>query len=152
MNSQIQHQVNQRIQGFVTEITELARKAAYETLSAVLTQGVPGKAGARDAGLGRALQLRPRRGGKRSPDEIAATADVLLQYIRENPGQRMESIATAMSSSTRELALPIKRLLRGRRIQVQGQKRATSYYPARPATEDGKGRAGKAGRKPQRRG
>jgi hypothetical protein len=148
MNSQIQHQVNQRIQGFVTEITELARKAAYETLSAVLTQGVPGKSAGRDAGLGRALQLRSRKGGKRSPDEIAATADRLLQYIRANPGQRMESIATAMSSSTRELALPIKRLLRGRQIQVQGQKRATSYFPA---TDDGKGRAGKGGRKPQRR-
>ncbi|HWN70875.1 MAG TPA: hypothetical protein VNM90_24705 [Haliangium sp.] len=148
MNSQIQQQVNQRIQGFVTEITELAKKAAYETLSAALTQGVPARSGARDAGLGSALRLRSRKGGKRSPDEIAATADRLLQYIRENPGQRMESIATAMSSSTRELALPIKRLVRNRQIQVEGQKRATSYYPA---TGDGKGRAGKAGRKPQKR-
>jgi hypothetical protein len=148
MNSQIQHQVNQRIQGFVNEITELARKAAYETLSAALTQGVPAKSPGRDAGPGRALPFRPSKGGKRSPDEIAATADRLLQYIRENPGQRMESIAAAMSSSTRELALPIKRLLRGRHIQVQGQKRATSYFPA---AADGKGRTGKVGRKPQRR-
>jgi hypothetical protein len=148
MNSQIQHQVNQRIQGFVTEITELARKAAYETLSAALTPGVPGKSVARDPGLGRALRLLPRKGGKRSPDQIAATADRLLEYIRENPGQRMESIATAMASSTRELALPIKRLLRDRQIQVEGQKRATSYYPA---TDEGKARAGKGTRKPQKR-
>lgn len=148
MNSQIQQQVNQRIQGFVTEITELARKAAYETLSAALTPGAPVKGPARDLGLGSALRLRPRKSGKRSPDEIAAAADRLLQYIRENPGQRMEAIAVALSSSTRELALPIKRLLRGRQIQVQGQKRATSYYPA---IEDGKGRTGKAGRKPQKR-
>jgi hypothetical protein len=149
MNTQIQQQVNQRIQGFVTEITELARKAAYETLSAVLTQASPGKGVSRDPGAGGVLRLRPRAGGKRSPDEIAATADRLLQYIRENPGQRMENIATAMGSSTRELALPIRRLLQGRQIQVQGQKRATSYYPAADA---GRGRAGaKPGRKPGKR-
>jgi hypothetical protein len=147
MNSQIQRRVNERIEGFVAEITELARKAAFETLSSALQGG--GKISG-ETGAGGAPRLRPRRGGKRSPDEIAAAADVLLQYIRENPGQRMETIAAAMGSSTRELALPIKRLLQGRKIQVQGQKRATSYSAA-PENAAGRGKGGRGVGRPRKK-
>ena len=132
--SDIQHEINNRIDAFVTDITDLAKKAAYETLSSALETGLTGM-----AGDGRRLPKltttsgtapRRRKGGKRSPDEIAETADALFEYIRLNPGQRMEAIAKAMGSSTKDLTLPIKKLLSTNKVIVEGQKRATSYYPA----------------------
>lgn len=147
MNSQIQQEINQRIEGFVSEITELARKAAYETLSSALAHGMSDPMGARHAGVSTPSVLRYRKGGKRSANEIAATADSLLQYIREQPGQRMEIIARAMDVSTKELTLPIKKLLQAKKIRVEGQKRATTYFPASGDTAAG----GKAPRTKQRR-
>lgn len=129
----IQREINDRIDAFVTDITELAKKAAYETLSTALEHGLTGGVdGRRLPKLAVPTTRRRRKGGKRSPDEIAETADALLDYIRQNPGQRMEAIAKAMGSSTKDLTLPIKKLLSANKVKVEGQKRATSYYPATP--------------------
>lgn len=124
--SDIQQAINERIDAFVAEITELAKQAALETLAGGLS------AGSRRGG-DKVLSTAPRtrrKSGKRSPEEIAATADQLLTYIRENPGQRMEAIAKALDSTTKDLTLPIKKLLLQGHVRVEGQKRATSYYPA----------------------
>lgn len=147
MNSQIQQEINQRIEGFVSEITELARKAAYETLSSALAHGMHDQIGSRHVGLSAPPALRYRRGGKRSGNEIAAAAEALLQYIREQPGQRMELIAKAMGTSTKDLTLPIKKLLQAKKIRVEGQKRATTYHPV----SGDAGAGGKASRTKQHR-
>jgi hypothetical protein len=122
--SDIQQAINERIDAFVAEITELAKQAALETLAGGLSSGRRGG----DKGLS-STRVR-RKSGKRSPEEIAETADQLLGYIRENPGQRMEAIAKALDSTTKDLTLPIKKLLSQGHVRVEGQKRATSYYPA----------------------
>jgi hypothetical protein len=41
----------------------------------------------------------------------------------------MEAIGKALGTPTRELNLPIKKLLAGKKIRSQGHKRATEYYP-----------------------
>jgi hypothetical protein len=125
--SDIQQAINERIDAFVADITELAKKAALETLETGLSGGPPRSSSAK--GLGGATRGR-RKGGKRSPDEIKEAAQQLLDYIRENPGQRMEAIAKAMGSTTKDLTLPIKKLLQQNMVRVEGQKRATSYYPS----------------------
>lgn len=118
----LQREINERIEMFVADITELAKKAALETLET-------GLAGNRRGTFTTSGRVR-RKSGKRSPDEIQETADALLEYIRENPGQRMEAIAKALDSTTKDLTLPIKKLLQTNMVRVEGQKRATSYYPA----------------------
>lgn len=125
--SDIQQAINERIDAFVSDITDLAKKAALETLETGLSGGAPRTSAAK--GLGGTTRGR-RKGGKRSPDEIKEAATQLLDYIRDNPGQRMEAIAKAMGSTTKDLTLPIKKLLQQNMVRVEGQKRATSYYPA----------------------
>src|SRR5690606_37581088 len=120
------------------------KEAARETLSAALGAGPNGFERSRDFSDFR----RRRTGGKRSPDEIAQMADTLLDYIANNPGQRMESIARALDSTTQVLTLPIKKLLLGARLRTEGQKRATSYYVAGP--DDDAGPAAKRRRKKAR--
>lgn len=150
----LQDQVNERVNAFVAEITELARKAAYETLASSLDQeGQGGRAGAFST-RGGTMQSR-RKGAKRTSDELGAMADAFLAYIAEHPGQRMEVIAKELGYNTQELTLPVKKLLSTGKIQVEGQKRATSYFLA-PQGESGagarsktrgKGKAKQAGRK-----
>lgn len=144
MFEHIQDQVNARIDSFIADIAELAKEAARETLSVALGAGPNGFELSRDYGDLR----RRRKGGKRSPEEISQMADTLLDYIAQNPGQRMESIARALDASTQELTLPIKKLLLGGRLRTEGQKRATSYYIAQPGELGGA--AGKRRRKKAR--
>lgn len=131
----LQSQVNSRVNAFVAEITELARKAAYEMLASALDQEQPaGGRGRRAAARSGSAQSR-RKGAKRTPEELNAMADAFLAYIKETPGQRMENIAKALGYSTQELTLPVKKLLGSSQIKVEGQKRATSYYPASEGEE-----------------
>jgi predicted transcriptional regulator len=57
-------------------------------------------------------------------------ADAFLAHVTANPGRRMEQIAKELGLATPELTLPVKKLLAEGKIRVQGQKRATEYFPA----------------------
>jgi predicted transcriptional regulator len=61
--------------------------------------------------------------------ELARLTEKLGDYIKSNPGLRMEAIAKALATPTRELNLPIKKLLAAKKIRSTGQKRATEYFP-----------------------
>jgi hypothetical protein len=69
-------------------------------------------------------------GEKRPPAELAKLVEKLGEYIKGHPGLRMEAIGKALGLPTRELNLPVKKLLAARRIRSEGHKRATEYYPA----------------------
>ena len=128
----LQTQVNARVEAFVAEITELARAAAYQALSS----GLDG--GQLVSSRGATPILRGRRGGKRTADEIAQMADAFLAHVTANPGQRMEHIAKELGVATPEFMLPVRKLLADGKLRVEGQKRATQYYPA---DSDGDGSA-----------
>jgi hypothetical protein len=68
-------------------------------------------------------------GEKRPPAELAKLTDKLGDYIKANPGKRMEAIGKALGMPTKELNLPIKKLLAVKKIKTQGHKRATQYFP-----------------------
>jgi hypothetical protein len=125
----LQNQVNARVEAFVAEITELARAAAYQALSGALDTPIA-------SGRGMTTAIRGRRGGKRTAEEIAQMAEAFLAHVTANPGQRMEHIAKELGLATPELTLPVKKLLTDGKLRVEGQKRATEYYPA-----DGSGAA-----------
>jgi hypothetical protein len=119
----LQNQVNARVEAFVAEITELARAAAYQALSAGLDTPIA-------SGRGAPAIIRGRRGGKRTADEIAQIADAFLAYVTASPGQRMEHIAKELGVATPEFMLPVRKLLADGKLRMEGQKRATQYYPA----------------------
>ena len=68
-------------------------------------------------------------GAKRPPEELAATVAKLGAYIAKNPGQGIEAIGKALATPTKDLALPVKKLLATGKIKVTGEKRATRYFP-----------------------
>jgi hypothetical protein len=124
-----EQQISQRVQAFVSEITELARRQALETLSTALAAG----GAAIGAGRGRGRKGNGHvasAGGRRSADQIEATSRALIGEITARPGQRVEQIGGRLGRPTRELALPLRKLVRQKRIRTEGQRRATKYFPA----------------------
>ncbi len=75
----------------------------------------------------------PKRkaGEKRTPQQLAQITEQTYNYIKSNGNQGVEQIAKALGTSTKELTLPIRKLLADKKIGSKGQKRATRYFPVR---------------------
>lgn len=133
-----EQQIAQRVQAFVSEITELARQQALETLSSALVIGGGSRARSRN-GAEPVRRSRGRSTGRRSPEELDRACELLTAEIKANPGQRVEQIGRALGTPTKELALPLRKLLATKVLRSEGHRRATRYFPAG-------GRGAKAGR------
>ncbi len=77
----------------------------------------------------KAVALKRAPGEKRPPAELAKLTEKLGEYIKAHPGQRIETIGKALATPTKDLSLPIKKLLSGNKIRSEGLKRATEYFP-----------------------
>ncbi len=141
--SDLQSQMNQSVQDFVAQVTEIARRAALETLGAAFSGGPRGAAGVIAASNGataakpaaaRALG-RPAggRGVKRAPEDIEAMGQKFVAFVKANPGLRIEQINKELGTTTKDLALPIRKLEAEGVITTKGQRRATQYFPGKKA-------------------
>ena len=135
--SDLQSDLNSVVQQFVAQIAQIARTATIETLSAAFAVGagetpkaMKGASAPAAVGPGRPQGGRGR-GVKRNPDDIAATAARLLVFVKANPGLRIEQINKALGTETKDLALPVRKLLASKAIVAKGEKRATTYFPGR---------------------
>ncbi len=147
--------IRERIESFVEEIADLVRQAAIEAVSEALGgSGLSEHGEYRLSDSGRRL-LDQRRGGKRSPQEIDVAAQLVLEFVQQNPGQGVEQIARSLGTDTRELTLPIKKLVAQEQVTTEGQKRATKYFaiggdpkpiPTGRKPRPPKNRRGRAGR------
>ena len=147
--------IAQRVQVFVTEITELARQQALETLSAALVAGGRARAGRGRNGAATvrvARRGRDQAGNRRSPEEIDRAAQALLSEIQSNPGLRVEQIGRALGAATKDLSLPLKKLLSQRMVRSEGQRRATRYFPSGGSARGGRGKGRGKGRGRKRAG
>lgn len=129
-NTDVNQQIRDRIQAFVNELSELVKQATLESVQEAL-QGTYSQPTARKGGRkssGMASPGRRPKGGKRTPEELEALVAKLLRHIQTNPGQRMEQLAASLDIPSKELTLPIKKLLQENRLRTKGQKRATAYF------------------------
>jgi len=115
----VQTQLNRLVTNFVDEVTTLAREAAVELLSA----GLGPRRGSSLSGRGRG------KGIKRTSGDLAKIGDELVTYVSANPGLRIEQINKALGTVTRDLQLPIRKLIAEGALKTKGQKRSTLYFP-----------------------
>jgi hypothetical protein len=123
-----------RIEQALQELARVIREEMLESLRTTL-QGSTEK---NELGFFATLQYgdapKARAGGitakgqKRDPKLIEATTEKLLAHIRRNPGERIEPIGKALGIPTKDLALPVKKLLAAKQIKTKGQRRATTYF------------------------
>jgi hypothetical protein len=136
--SDFQHAMNQAVEVFVAQITELARRAAMNTLESAFSNQ-PGRGrGARGAERGTsggpALDSPRRgRGAKRTAEDLEALSTKFAAFVKAHPGLRIEQINKELGTVTKDLALPIRKLITERVISTKGNKRSTAYFPGRKA-------------------
>lgn len=125
----LQSDIQRLVDGFVAQVTELARRAAMDTLENAL-----GRSGGRGAGGGlRVGRVGRGRGAKRTADELEKMQDDFLSFVTKNPGLRIEQINKQLGTTTKDLALPIRKLIADGSLKVKGKKRSTAYFPGSKA-------------------
>ncbi|HEU4726317.1 MAG TPA: hypothetical protein VFT22_00440 [Kofleriaceae bacterium] len=134
--------MNRTVQGFVAQITELARRAAINTLESAFgeraARGAAASAAAALVGITDGRVGRPRgRGAKRSAADLEALSEKVATFVKTNPGLRIEQINKELGTTTKDLALPIRKLIADGAIQAKGQKRSTTYFPGKKAKGGG---------------
>ena len=146
--SDFQNEMNRTVQGFVAQITELARRAAIDTLESAFGARSSGGGGRNGggaasaavalaaAGLGRVGRPRGGRGAKRTAADLEALSQRFAAYVKSNPGLRIEQINKELGTSTKDLALPIRKLISEGQISAKGKKRSTTYFPGKKAAKN----------------
>ena len=123
----LQGEVNRTVQGFVAQIVELVRHAALETLqSAFATPAAAGSAA-------RARERAPDPAGpspRRTPADLDTLSRRLTACVAAHPGLRITEIKEQLGTTTKDLALPIRKLLSDGAIRTRGRKRSTRYFAA----------------------
>ena len=127
-------QIESRLRAFVDEIRALTRQ---ELLDALTTFG--SAAAKRGPGRPRKTATPPAKapsdvGGRRASAVVADTIERLRDRILAHPGQGAEHIGPALGLTTRQLALPITKLLASKHITRKGVRRATRYFPGPSAS------------------
>jgi hypothetical protein len=146
--SDFQNEISRLVSGFVTQITELARRAAIETLGSALHVAPapthtgprrgrpPGSVNKVSTASTASTAPRGKKGAKRSAGDLLKLSERLHDFVGKHPGLRIEQINKEMGTTTRDLALPIRKLIADGAIHSKGAKRATIYFKG----EDGGGR------------
>ncbi len=125
--SDLERRIQKRVDAFVDEITGLIREAALESVRDALG-GKP----ANTKSPRRARSAKAKSGGKRSAAELEGAAQAVLSFVADNAGSRADQIARALGTTTKELQLPMRKLVQAGELTTKGQKRATSYFVGKP--------------------
>jgi hypothetical protein len=128
-----QTDMNRTVQGFVAQITELARRAALDTLESAFGGRAGRGSAATVASVGGGSVGRPRggRGAKRTAADLEALSTKFASFVKSHPGLRIEQINKELGTTTKDLALPIRKLISEGMVKAKGKKRSTTYFPGR---------------------
>jgi hypothetical protein len=128
MPSSIDQKIRSRIEQFVTDLHALIREAAVASVADALADARSTSPAALARRPDAARMGRRVKGAKRDPQVLESLTDRLLGFIAKNAGQRIEQIAASLGTTTKELALPAKKLIGEKKVRTTGQKRATKYF------------------------
>ena len=157
----LQEQISQATRDFITTVQSLTAQHAAQQAGAVLQETFSSLGGSQGGSSRKtaASSTGPRpRGAKRGADELEQLSKRFVQFVHDNPGQRIEQINKQLGTTTAELALPIRKLLSEGTITSEGQQRSTTYFAgkgeaaAAPSDEDeSEGKAASAGKSGKKR-
>jgi hypothetical protein len=121
-----QSELQKLVDGFVAQLSEIWRRQAIDSLTGMGGgRGQGGRAGGGELAIGRGRG----RGAKRTAEELEQLADAFVEFVSKNPGLRIEQINKQLGTTTKDLALPIRKLLEDGVVKAKGKKRSTAYFP-----------------------
>ena len=116
------------VDSFVEQLRTLIRRAALESVQDALGDRGAAPRGPKPKNApSRVVAVGRGKGQKRSSEELEELVRKLHSHVAKNPGQRIEEIGRALGVATKELMLPVKKLLAEKKFSKKGQKRATTY-------------------------
>jgi hypothetical protein len=126
--------LEKKIKSFVEELHALVQQAAVESVRDALGMKGAGVARPRTKKAAKKAEepppkRAPKQGGKRTPEELARAVAKVRQHVQANPGHSIEQIGKAIGMPTKDLALPIIKLLKSGDVRKTGIKRNTKYFP-----------------------
>jgi len=123
-----------RIESFTADLANIVRATALEAVSTAL--GAPTAPAKR--GPGRPVKsgtpspiVAPKRKGKRAkrtPEDVAKMGATVVAYVAKHPGVSVEQIKKALGVETKDLQLPIVRMVAAKKLKTTGQRRGTRYF------------------------
>jgi hypothetical protein len=129
--SNFQTEIQNLVQDFVNQITDAWKRAVSDALTGVGGGGGSGGR-VRKAGAGRAStpssSASRRKGEKRTAEELDGLAEQFLAYVQGNPGLRIEQINKQLGTTTKDLQLPIRKMIADGAVKAKGEKRSTQYF------------------------
>lgn len=112
-----QTEMNHLVSTFVSQVTDIARRAAIDTLHTALGGTIT-----------KTQRAGSQRGAKRPAGELERLSTQLVSFVTKNPGLRIEQINKELGTVTRDVALPIRKLIAEGALKTKGKKRSTTYY------------------------
>ncbi len=71
--------------------------------------------------------LKVKAGVRRTEEDVAAAANVLLAWFKANPGSRIDQASAALKTPVKDLQLPLSKLKQGKKVKAAGKLRGTTY-------------------------
>src|SRR5688572_29202933 len=130
VNTNLDSEIRSRIDAFVIDLSNLVKIAALESVADALGgQAAPPRRGrppgrrgpGRPRGHGRPPKAANGRRVRGSSADLEGASQQVLAYIQANPGQRVDQIAKALGSSSKELKRPVAALLSQKAVRTEGQ-------------------------------
>lgn len=125
--------------GLLKHMVGDARQRVMAAIAEALLADMPAVAPVAPSPLPRApvvVKRVPARvaGVKRTAGDMVSLMDSMVAYLRtvgasSQAGVGMEDLGDALTQETKDLALPMRRLIKEGRIGTYGAKRATKYFP-----------------------
>src|SRR4051812_23352723 len=112
--------LEQLVSDFVENLRDVIREQARVALEGSFASRREKRAAAPSKG-------RRSRGEKRSGDELDALQEKFHAFVAKNPGLRIEQVHAQLGTTTKDLALPIRKLIGEGRLKTKGRKRSTVY-------------------------
>lgn len=80
---------------------------------------------------------RPRgaRGSKRTAEDLEVLSSQVVSFVRAKPGLRIEQINKQLGTTTKDVQLPIRKLVSEGVLAAKGQRRATTYFLGKKASK-----------------
>jgi len=116
---------------FTADLSTVMRRAALEEVHAKLTLAIGDVSAPKRRGPGRPRgKSTGKRGrpGKFTPEQMEKHGASILALLKKSPGARREQLSAAMRMDAATLRIPLKALVKAKKIKVKGQKRGTTYF------------------------
>lgn len=129
VHSKTDSEIRACVERFVAELHTLVQKATVESVLEAVSGSTwaPARRGPgrpRKTGLG----AKPGKRIRRSTSAVDKSGDAALSYVAANPNCSVGEIGAALGMSTKDLRLPLQKLLSEGKVKTSGQKRGTRYH------------------------